>query len=125
MIQAVILAVVCVLAGANAGLSPAPILYTPVLTKTVVHSSPVGIVRGFPVQAAPPILYSSPQVVKVKTVGYSAPTIVHSGSPIAYASPVKTLAYSAPIVHHVQPTLVRVARSADPGLLAGPAVSHN
>ena len=148
--QAVVFALVGLLAGANAGFLASP----------AVVSAPVGIVRASPVIAPAPIVYSSPVV---KTVGYSAP-LVHAGpglvrvarsadpgllagpavysapvglrtgavygspvvhsyaAPLSYAAPVKTVAYSAPIVHS-SPALVRVARSADPGLLAGPAVS--
>ena len=155
--QAVVFALVGLLAGANAGFLASP----------AVVSAPVGIVRAGPVYGSPivhsyaaPLAYSSPVV---KTVGYSAPLVhaapglvrvarsadpgllagptvvsapvglrtgavygspvVHSyAAPLSYAAPVKTVAYSAPIVHS-SPALVRVARSADPGLLAGPAVS--
>jgi len=156
--QAVVFALVGLLAGADAGFLASP----------AVVSAPVGIVRTGPVYGSPivhsyaaPLAYSSPVV---KTVGYSAP-LVHAGhpglvrvarsadpgllagpavysapvglrtgavyaspvvhsyaAPLSYAAPVKTVAYSAPIVHS-SPALVRVARSADPGLLAGPAVS--
>ena len=91
--------------------APAPVVYSgaPVLTKSVVHSGPV-VYSGAPVLAKAvvpaPVVYSSPVVTK--TVVQSGPVGIVRGAPLVAAAP----------------ALVRVARSAEPGLLAAsPAVS--